>query len=299
MTDSLVSVVVATYKQDKSLVRALESLARQTYKALEIILVDDNDDRQRNERVQAITAEFVQQHPEVMLVHLENHPNQGSAKTRNIGIGQASGAYVTFLDDDDVYLPDKVARQVEAMVAEGADYSLTDLYLYNDEGKLIDKRIRKYIQKTDWESLLEYHMRYHMTGTDAMMFKSEYLRQIGGFDEIDLGDEFYLMHKAITGEGKFCYVPGCEIMAYVHVGEVGLSSGQNKITCENRLHEFKKSCFDSLTKETRRYTEMRHHAVLAFAGLRINKYFYAVKHGILSFIASPVECVKLVVSRKV
>lgn len=48
---------------------------------------------------------------------------------------------------------------------------------------------------------MKYHLLYHMTGTDTLMFKGEYLRRIGGFPTIDVGDEFYLMEQAIlSGE---------------------------------------------------------------------------------------------------
>lgn len=298
MSEPLISVVVATYKQEERLACALESLAQQTYKNFEIILVDDNDDQRRNEQVKTIVSKFTKHYPSVVVKLFENHPNQGSAKTRNIGINHSSGSYITFLDDDDTYLPNKLERQIETMLIENADYSITDIFLYNDEGKLIDKRIRKYIKKKDPESLMEYHMRYHMTGTDSMMFRTGYLHQIGGFSEIDLGDEFYLMHKAIKAEGVFSYVPACDILAYVHVGEVGLSSGTNKILCEEKLYEFKAKYFNNLTKETCRYIKMRHHAVLAFAWLRMSKFLVALKHGALSFFASPLECVKLLISRK-
>lgn len=237
----LVSVVVATYKREVELKNALESLAKQTYPNMEIVLVDDNGNDEWNRKVSGIVEEFRNRYPEIILEYIVNNPNQGSAKTRNIGIHSANGYYITFLDDDDIYLPDKIRKQVEFMETIQCDYSITDLLLYNEDDNEIDKRIRSYIKETTVETLRMYHLKYHMTGTDTMMFKKEYLIQIGGFAPIDVGDEFYLMQRAIEGGGKFGYLPGCEIKAYVHTGDGGVSSGDGKIKGENSLYEYKKT----------------------------------------------------------
>lgn len=294
----MVSVVVATYRQEKSLGAALESLANQMYPNYEIVLVDDNAKPEWNKKVHVIVEQFQTEHPDTGITYIENQQNQGSARTRNIGIEKAKGDYITFLDDDDVYLPEKIEHQVTIMMQEEADYSITDLYLYSEKGKLIDRRIHSYVKKTDVQSLTEYHFMYHMTSPDSMMFKKEYLLRIGGFDAIDLGDDFYLMQKAIWGNGKFCYIPGCYIKAVVHTGEVGLSSGQNKIDCETRLYEFKKGYFDQIDRKSRRYIRMRHYAVLAFAELRRKSYLAFLKNAICAAFSSPIGCVKLLVTRK-
>lgn len=284
---NLVSVVVATYRRKEELEKSLESLAKQSYTNMEIILVDDNGDVKWNKIVIDIVDQFQKAYPMASINHIVNSPNQGSAKTRNIGIDAANGKYITFLDDDDIYLPDKVKKQVEFMENGEYDYSITDLVLYNEENKEIDRRVRSYIQETNAESLRMYHLKYHMTGTDTMMVTKEYLAKIGGFAPIDVGDEFYLMQRAIEGGGKFGYLPGCEIKAYVHTGEGGLSSGDGKIKGENALYEYKKKYFQQLKNSDVRYIKMRHYAVIAYAELRRQNYGKFVSNAIRSFVASP------------
>ena len=254
----------------------------------------DNGNEEWNGKVLKIVDEFRNRHPKIILEHIVNNPNQGSAKTRNIGINSARGEYVTFLDDDDIYLPDKIRKQVEFMETNQYDYSITDLHLYNEDGKEIDKRIRSYIKDTTVDALRMYHLKYHMTGTDTMMFRKEYLIQIGGFAPIDVGDEFYLMQRAIEGGGKFGYLPGCEIKAYVHTGDGGLSSGNGKIKGENALYEYKKTFFNQLEASDIRYIKMRHYAVLTFAYIRMKKYICAMKSGIFAIWAAPISLIKLV-----
>lgn len=283
----LVSVVVATYKREAELKNALESLAKQTYPNMEIVLVDDNGNDEWNSKVSATVEVFRNRYPKIKLECIVNNSNQGSSKTRNIGIHSANGDYITFLDDDDIYLPDKIRKQVEFMETNQCDYSITDLILYNEDDKKINRRIRSYIKKTTVESLRLYHLKYHMTGTDTIMFKKEYLIQIGGFAPIDVGDEFYLMQRAIEEGGKFGYLPGCEIKAYVHTGDGGLSSGDGKIKGENALYEYKKTFFNQLEAGDIRYIKMRHYAVIAYAELRRKNYVKFISNAMKSFFASP------------
>lgn len=288
-----VSVVIATYKRDEDLIKALNSLATQSYSNIEIILVDDNGNAEWNAKVSATVEQYKKNNPLIELNYIVNTPNQGSARTRNIGIEAATGEYITFLDDDDVYLSDKVKKQVIFMENGGYDYSITDLVLYNEDGKEIDRRIRSYIKDTSVNSLRMYHLKYHMTGTDTMMFKKDYLKQIGGFAPIDVGDEFYLMQRAIEYGGKFGYLPGCEIKAYVHTGEGGLSSGDGKIKGENALYEYKKTFFERIDAGTKRYIRMRHYAVIAFAEIRRKRVFPFMRNAIKSFCCAPVACIKM------
>lgn len=283
----LVSVVVATYKREAELKNALESLAKQTYPNMEIVLVDDNGNDEWNSKVSETVEVFRNRYPKIKLECIVNNSNQGSSKTRNIGIHSANGDYITFLDDDDIYLPDKIRKQVEFMETNQCDYSITDLTLYNEDDKKINRRIRSYIKETTVESLRLYHLKYHMTGTDTIMFKKEYLIQIGGFAPIDVGDEFYLMQRAIEEGGKFGYLPGCEIKAYVHTGDGGLSSGDGKIKGENALYEYKKTFFNQLEAGDIRYIKMRHYAVIAYAELRRKNYVKFISNALKSFFASP------------
>ncbi|MGM9958221.1 MAG: glycosyltransferase family 2 protein [Erysipelotrichaceae bacterium] len=294
--DNLVSVVIATYKRDDALRNALHSLTTQTYKNFEVVLVDDNDNSEWTAKVQGIVNSFSSL---LNINYLINEHNMGSAATRNRGIAKAKGKYITFLDDDDVYLPQKIEMQLKDMVASDADYGITDLYLYNEKDELIDKRIRSYIKSTKTNDLMRYHLLQHMTGTDTFMFKTEYLRRIGGFPGIDVGDEFYLMKEAILAEGKFFYSPHCYIKAYVHSGEMnGLSSGESKINGENALFQEKKKYFNYLSDKDIRYVEMRHYAVIAFAEMRRRNMGAFVANASKAFFTAPVACVKMFFEHK-
>jgi len=297
MSNILISIIVATYRREKELCTALNSISTQSYSPLEIVIVDDNSDSKWNDTVSGIVNLFANNNPHLSVKYICNTENLGSARSRNVGIDNSIGDYICFLDDDDVYLPDRVMNQVKEMVSKDADYSLTDLKLYTQSDKLVETRHHEYLTNCSTDSLLKLHLMHHLTGTDTMMFSRDYLFNIGCFSPIDIGDEFYLMQKAIEGGGQFVYLPICDVKAYVHTVDSGLSSGIGKINGENELFEHKKKYFDRLDNKTIRYIKMRHYAVLAYAHLRMKCFSKFMSNALLSFISAPIECMKLFLGR--
>lgn len=99
-----VSVVIPAYNAEKTIRRALASVAAQTYdNIIETIIVDDGSG---DETAQIIRDEYPH-------VRLFEQPNQGSAVARNRGATEASGHYVAFLDADDEWLPEKTSQQAD------------------------------------------------------------------------------------------------------------------------------------------------------------------------------------------
>lgn len=293
-----VSVVVPTYRRTVELKRALLSLVAQDFNDFETIVVDDNADSDWCGKVKTLVESIAQAHPDFKISYIRNEERCGSAESRNEGIRMAQGCYITFLDDDDEYLPNKISNQYTYMVENQLDYSITDLSLFFDTGKLSEYRTRSYIKKKDKISLLEYHFMYHLTGTDTIMMRKDYLEKIGYFPPINIGDEFYLMQKAIEADGKFGYLNVCDVRAYVHIGEGGLSSGEGKLSGEKKIFENKKQFFHMMSRKSVRYIHMRHYSVMAFACLRMKNYWLFVKYGMLAFLHSPIQCVHMILTRK-
>lgn len=99
--DGSVSVVIPTYNRIRELKRALVSVYCQTHSPHEVIVVDDGS---TDNSAEMIAQEF----PDASYFL---QPNQGVSSSRNVGIRQASGAWVAFLDSDDEWLPNKLAVQ--------------------------------------------------------------------------------------------------------------------------------------------------------------------------------------------
>ena len=138
--EKTVSIIMPSYKRERSLVeRAVKSVLLQTYPKIEIVLVDDNA-REDLSKYRADLEKMVSDLNDNRIVFIQNAENLGGSGARNEGIKIATGEYVTFLDDDDVYLPQKVEKQLEFMLSNSLDVCFGKLNLYNEEDKLIDVR---------------------------------------------------------------------------------------------------------------------------------------------------------------
>ena len=293
-----VSIIIPTYKRsDEMLKRAILSTLSQSYENIEIVVVDDNAKPELGE-YRKKNISMIKSLNDKRVILVKNKKNMGSAGSRNIGINKSTGSYITFLDDDDVYLENKVLNQYNEMKKNDADYSITDVNLFYTDESVAEKRTRNFIKKTDKDSLFKYHLMYVLAGTDSMMFKKSYLKKIGGFGAKDFGDDFYLFESAINGGGKFAYYPGCDFKAYVHKKEEGLSIGDGKIKGENEVYEYKKKYFGILNRKERRYIKMRHYLVLAYVYKRQRKIFKFLKNGIIAVLISPLDSLKVLVNLK-
>lgn len=282
--DPKVSVIIPTYKRSDFLPRAIDSVLNQSYKNVEIIVVDDNNpDSNFRKETEKNIEKYIQQG---LIVYHKNKKNLGGALARNEGIKISKGYFVTFLDDDDIYEEKKVELQVKFMLEHDLDASFTDVKIYNMAGKLVDYRKHDYVTSLSNKELLKQHIMHHLTPTNTYMFKRESLIKLGGFDPVSMGQEFRLMLKAIENNLKIGYLPRADVIQYIHDGE-RISTGNNKIVAENELFNFKKRYFHILTKEQQKYVIFRHYAVLSIVGLRSKKYLFFLKNLFITFFVSP------------
>jgi glycosyltransferase involved in cell wall biosynthesis len=102
MKPPLISCIVPVFNGERYLEEALESILAQTYRPLQIIIADDGS----TDGTAAVTASYGQ---EIIVLR---QPTAGPAAARNLGLHEAQGSLVAFLDQDDVWHPEKLARQV-------------------------------------------------------------------------------------------------------------------------------------------------------------------------------------------
>ncbi|RVP97527.1 glycosyltransferase family A protein [Sinorhizobium meliloti] len=137
-----VTVVIPTYNRVSPLKRALNSIARQTVDPAEVIIIDDCSEPAVLDEVNAIASEFSKQLNVTLLV---NEHNRGANYARNRGIFAAVSNYVAFLDSDDLWLPEKLEKQVAAIAeAASADdkpiLSATGRYRVDGRGDIIARQ---------------------------------------------------------------------------------------------------------------------------------------------------------------
>jgi glycosyltransferase involved in cell wall biosynthesis len=105
----LVSVIMPFFNAERFFRESIESVIAQTYPNWELLLIDDGSTDGSTETALAYAGE----HPhKVRYLAHENHQNKGASASRNLGIRNARGSYIAFLDADDIYLPEKLEQQV-------------------------------------------------------------------------------------------------------------------------------------------------------------------------------------------
>ena len=114
MSTPLVTISIPIYNCENHLINCLQSVVNQKYKNLEVQLVDDLG----NDNSMQLAEDFVLKHPDFNFKILKNEKNSGLSVVRNVGIDNAEGKYIFFLDSDDEITPDCISKMVEVAERE-------------------------------------------------------------------------------------------------------------------------------------------------------------------------------------
>lgn len=186
-----VSVVTPFYNAEKYFIEAIESVIGQTYADWELLLIDDGSRDGSTE----IAKKYAKEYPDrIFYFQHDNHQNKGKSTSRNLGINRSSGKYIAFLDADDVFLPEKLEKQVavlknnpEAVMVYGAT-----LYWYSWT-KLEKDQNKDFFGKLGVppDTLVQPPGLLYLYLTESgvipctcgMMAKAEVVKMVGGLDE--------------------------------------------------------------------------------------------------------------------
>ena len=121
MSHPLVSVIIPVYNGEKYIRCAIDSVLKQDYEPIEIIVIDDGSSDATLEILNDLADE----------ISIYRQPNKGSAAARNLGIRMAKGTYIAFLDADDYWFPKKISAQMQALQATGCRMTYTRFLFWN------------------------------------------------------------------------------------------------------------------------------------------------------------------------
>jgi len=176
MRGDLVSIITPSYKSEKFIFQTIDSVLAQTYQNWELIIVDDCSPDNSNE----IIENYCKKDNRIKLIKLEK--NSGPAVARNKGIDLARGKYIAFLDSDDVWLPEKLEKQIQFMKKNNVLLCYSS-YLIIDENS---KEIGKFIipkTKVSYKDLLKTCIIGNLTAIyDAEAIGKYYMKDVGHED---------------------------------------------------------------------------------------------------------------------
>lgn len=205
-----VSVVIPTYNRADVLPRAVESVLDQTYRDLELLVVDDGSTDE--------TLAYLDSVDDERLRVIEHETNRGANAARNTGIGAAAGEYVAFLDSDDEWRPRKLERQMDRVESPGTDYAAAycdDERSHDGLGGRAISAVASLLARADDEGPVEggeelvpeiLAGNLNSGAGSTLLVETDIADRIGGFDE-DLDrfqDPEFLLR--VVQEGKLAYV---------------------------------------------------------------------------------------------
>ena len=133
----LISVIIPIYKVEKYLCRCLDSILNQTYKNLEIILVDDGSP----DKCPEICDEYKEKDKRIKVVHKKNG---GLSDARNEGLKFATGKYISFIDSDDCISCDMIEYLYDILIKNDADISVCDFSIFTENPELSSLKTSNY-----------------------------------------------------------------------------------------------------------------------------------------------------------
>ena len=133
MANDKISIVIPVYKVEKYIDQCVQSVLKQTYQNLEIILVDDESP----DKCPEICEQYAREDDRVKVIHQKN---LGLSGARNTGMQYVTGDYVLFLDSDDFLALDYCERMIEAAKKENADIVVGEIISVDDDGGLLDDK---------------------------------------------------------------------------------------------------------------------------------------------------------------
>lgn len=174
----MVTVIIPTYKRANSIDKAIESVLNQSYKDFEIIVVDDNNE---DTIYRTDMIKIMQKYSDnEKIKYIKHSKNKDGAAARNTGIREANGEYITFLDDDDYFMPDRLKILVNTLEKEKEFNGAYTATILVKKGKIVGGSNAKKSGNLKKDLLLNQFS--FGTGSN-MFFRANALKNINGFDE--------------------------------------------------------------------------------------------------------------------
>jgi len=276
MNNPLVSIIIPTYNRPKYLQRAIESSLKQTYRNIEVIVIDDNS----NYNPLTIIEGF----KDNRIKYYKNSVNRGSVFSRNRGLSICSGDYVNFLDDDDEILPQKIEFQVakfkESNVENLGVVSCDMEYKRKDINMLKENHLKGNIYKR----LLRQYCIY---GIHSMLIKKKFIPK---FDLNLKSSQEYDLSIRLARRCNFDYVP--KRLAITHTSENQISFNYKK-KIDGTKYLFKKYRSEYLRFGAKfyiynwlrfRYLLLRYFILLKLSMSQINELLYTIHNKLVKIL---------------
>lgn len=216
MEDELVSIIMPVYNAEAFLKDTIESIKKQTYTNWELIMVDDKSSDNSLILMNDLTADIK---PKVKIVHFDQ--NKGTAIARNTALELANGEYIAYLDSDDIWMEEKLEKQIKFMKENNYAFTMTSFNYLRKDGSI--KPIRKLPKYLTYKQA----MRNTIIQTCTVMGNLKKIdKKLFEMPNIKRGQDAATWWKILKNGYKIYGLD--EKLAYYRVGNTSLSSNKLK-----------------------------------------------------------------------
>jgi len=205
----VISVIIPVYNGEKTIQETIESVLNQTLSDFELLVINDGS--------QDATVEIVERIQDTRL-KIFSYPNAGLSASRNRGIALATSNYISFIDADDLWTPDKLEAQFKVLQANphaAVAYSWTDCI--NESGQFSRQGSHITVSGNVYANLLLVN--FLENGSNPLI-QREALTEVGGFDESLTAAEDWDMYLRLAARYPFVAVPSPQILYRVSVNSM-------------------------------------------------------------------------------
>lgn len=276
MNYPLVSVIIPNYNYGRFISEAIDSVLAQTYRNIEIIVVDDgsNDETSEVLKIYNDKLKWVKQ------------SNQGVANARNNGVGESRGKFIAFLDSDDIWFPEKIEKQIKIFLSDDEIGLVHCGFVdFDNNGNFFEEHLDGL---EGWVALdmLRYQKKSILGGGSAVLVTKKAFDKVGGFDQSVSPAEDWEFYYRVARHYKVGLIPEVLLKYRVHGNnnhlniprmERAILGAFDKAFCEKdaKLEAIRSSCYGKI------------HSVLAGSYFRAGKYKDFFRHTLKSLWFSP------------
>lgn len=199
-TQELVSVIVPTYNRAHILARAINSVLKQSYQNIELIIVDDYSKDNTFEIVNNYLDE------DKRIIYIKNKKNIGAACSRNVGIEHSRGVFLSFLDSDCEYLPEKIEKEIGLMHTLEPPPAVIYSNMWREQ-KDTETVLSLNIKAKLLTPVDIFNCKYHFLDPTAWFCRSDIIKKLEGFDKnmYTYDDIDLLMRIILSGGGIYFF----------------------------------------------------------------------------------------------
>lgn len=266
----LVSVIIPAYNAEKTIEKTIQSVLKQTYNPIEIIVVNDGS----SDDTEKVLQQFVSK------IHYIKQSNAGVSAARNLGLSVAKGDFIQYLDADDLLGEDKISIQVNELLKYNADVAYGNWVKFKEtentfqELEVVEKEMSK-------DVAIELFTDFWVPPA-AMLYTKRITTAIGSWNLSlpIIQDARYALDAAING-AKFIYTPIKS--AYYRVSDNTSLSTKNKFAFINdcfenakQIHELWKSSYSNSIQKKNAVIKVLRYCITEYATLDKSKHTEAI-----------------------